>query len=61
MTRVVIKSESGDAKKAAAKQDNHYHRKTPSETTTEATSGSASQGDSSPRTILEQEREIVEL
>jgi hypothetical protein len=60
MTRVVIKSESGDAKNAAAKEDNR-HRKTPSEATTEATSGSASQGGSSPRIIPEQDREVVEL
>jgi hypothetical protein len=60
MIRVVIKSESGDAKKAAAKET-HRHRKTPSETTTEATAGSASQGDPSPRIIPEQHLEIVEL
>ena len=60
MTRVVIKSESGDAKKAAAKEDNR-HRMTPSEATTEVTSGSASQRDLSPRTIPEQDPEVVEL
>lgn len=77
MTRVVIKSESGDAKKAAAaaSKEENWHRKTPSiatteatEATTEAALGSASvsasvlQGDYSlPRTILEQNREVVEL
>jgi hypothetical protein len=70
MTRVVIKSESGDAKKAAAaaSKEENWHRKTPSIATTEAALGSASvsasvlQGDYSlPRTILEQNREVVEL